>query len=56
MERAPLALAAALVVTVTAGRCVRCRLGGITGDCLGAANQLVELVVYLALVTGGPRS
>ena len=41
---------------LSARRSFRRRLGGITGDCLGAANQLVELAVYLALVTGGPRS
>lgn len=53
---APVALAAALVVTLIAGRYFRRRLGGITGDCLGAANQLVELAVYLALAAGEPRS
>ncbi len=43
------ALAVALVVTVAAGLFFRRRLGGITGDCLGAANQLVEAGVLLAL-------
>ena len=40
---APLALAVAAV----AGTRFRRRLGGITGDCLGAANVLVELAVLL---------
>ena len=30
------------------------KIGGITGDCLGAANQLVELLCYLALVVRLP--
>jgi adenosylcobinamide-GDP ribazoletransferase len=42
-------LAAAVAVTALAGRYFRRRLGGITGDCLGAANQFVELAVYLVL-------
>lgn len=41
--------AVALVVTWFAGRYFDRRLGGITGDALGAANQLVELSVYLTL-------
>lgn len=50
-RRAPVVLAAACIVTLAAGRYFRRRLGGITGDCLGAANQFVELAVYLALAT-----
>ena len=46
---AALVLAAALAVTALAGRYFRRRIGGITGDCLGAANQLVELAAYLVL-------
>ena len=38
-----------LFVTLLAGRYFTKRIGGITGDALGAANQLVELTVYLAL-------
>lgn len=50
------ALAATLAVTALAGRYFRAQIGGITGDCLGAANQVVEVAVYLALAfhfTGG---
>ena len=31
------------------GRYARRRIGGITGDVLGAVNQFVELATYLAL-------
>jgi adenosylcobinamide-GDP ribazoletransferase len=41
---------AAGIVTALAGVFFRNRLGGITGDCLGAANQTVELTVYLAVL------
>ncbi len=40
---------AALFVTGLAGWIFRRRIGGITGDTLGAANQVVELSVYLVL-------
>ncbi|HEX7183782.1 MAG TPA: adenosylcobinamide-GDP ribazoletransferase [Thermoanaerobaculia bacterium] len=43
------ALIAALVAVIAPGLVFRRRLGGITGDCLGTANQLVELSVLLAL-------
>jgi adenosylcobinamide-GDP ribazoletransferase len=39
----------AAVVTWLAGRYFQRRIGGITGDALGAANQVVELAVYLML-------
>jgi adenosylcobinamide-GDP ribazoletransferase len=48
-ERALPALAATAIATAAAGLFFRRRLGGITGDCLGATNQLVELAVLLAL-------
>lgn len=35
-------------VTAVSGAYYRRRIGGITGDCLGATNQLTEIVVYLA--------
>jgi len=47
------ALAALLVttlVTLLSGLYVRARLQGITGDCLGAANQLTEVGLYLTAV------
>lgn len=47
------ALAALLVtslVTFFSGLYFRARLQGITGDCLGAANQLTEVGLYLAAV------
>ena len=37
------------VVTLWAARYFRRRIGGYTGDCLGATQQLAELAVYLAL-------
>ena len=36
-------------VTALAGRYFRRWIGGITGDCLGAANQVAECAVYLVL-------
>ena len=47
---------AAGIATAAAGLLFRRRLGGITGDCLGAANQLVELSVVLALAACLPRT
>lgn len=40
---------ASILVTWMAGRYFTARIGGITGDALGAANQFVELSVYLVL-------
>jgi adenosylcobinamide-GDP ribazoletransferase len=42
-----LAALASVVVVVLAGFYFRAQLGGITGDTLGAANQIVELACYL---------
>lgn len=42
----PSSLIAATLVAVCAGRWFRKKIGGITGDCLGATNQLVELACY----------
>ena len=47
-------LTVALVATLAAGIFFRRRLGGITGDCLGAVNQLVELGVLLTLAAPWP--
>jgi len=47
-------LTAALAVTFVCGLYFKDKIGGITGDCLGAANQLVELSAYLSLLTLQP--
>jgi adenosylcobinamide-GDP ribazoletransferase len=47
------ALAALLMtslVTLLSGLYFRARLQGVTGDCLGAANQLTEVALYLTAV------
>ena len=49
----PAAIAALLVttlVTLLSGLYYRARLQGITGDCLGASNQLTEIALYLTAV------
>lgn len=45
--RALAVLAAGLALTLWWGLLLRRRLGGFTGDCLGAAQQLAELAGYL---------
>jgi adenosylcobinamide-GDP ribazoletransferase len=47
-------LAVACTVALLTGLYYRHRLGGITGDCLGATNQLTEIALYLcaAFLTG----
>lgn len=45
----------ALLLTTVSGRYFRQRIGGITGDTLGAVNQLVELGVYLILAAAPIR-
>jgi adenosylcobinamide-GDP ribazoletransferase len=39
----------AMAVSTLAGRYFRMHIGGITGDCLGAANQVVEVATYLTI-------
>jgi adenosylcobinamide-GDP ribazoletransferase len=39
---------AAVVVTAASGAFYQVRIGGITGDCLGATNQIAEAAIYLA--------
>ncbi|WP_103879534.1 adenosylcobinamide-GDP ribazoletransferase [Vibrio hangzhouensis] len=40
----------ALLFRILFSRWLMARLGGFTGDCLGAAQQIVELLVYLVLL------
>jgi adenosylcobinamide-GDP ribazoletransferase len=47
--KAVLPLIFAAAATWAAGRYFQKKIGGITGDCLGATNQLVELLCYLSL-------
>lgn len=46
-RRAILALLLACAVTVLSGLYYRHRIGGVTGDCFGATNQLTEITTYL---------
>jgi adenosylcobinamide-GDP ribazoletransferase len=39
---------AAAVMMVASGAYYRRRIGGVTGDCLGATNQLTEVAIYFA--------
>lgn len=48
--RAWWAVAALVVVRVALARWFRSRIGGYTGDCLGAAQQLGEVVFYLVVL------
>ena len=48
------ALAAAALATLALMRWFRQRLGGFTGDCLGATQQVAELAIYLALAARWP--
>jgi adenosylcobinamide-GDP ribazoletransferase len=47
--RAFWAISAVLFMTLLSGIYFKKRIGGITGDALGAANQLSELCVYVAI-------
>lgn len=47
-------LVVAIVVASACGFHFKRKIGGITGDCLGATNQLVELSSYLSLVVLRP--
>jgi adenosylcobinamide-GDP ribazoletransferase len=55
-NKSVLTLIAAAAGTWAAGRYFQKKIGGITGDCLGAASQLIELVCYLSLVVELPRA
>lgn len=54
LARIAVVLLAAILVTLGAARYFRRHLGGMTGDCLGAANQLVEVTTYLVLAARWP--
>jgi adenosylcobinamide-GDP ribazoletransferase len=41
------AIAAVSLITLLSGWYYRSQIGGITGDCFGATNQLAEIAVYL---------
>jgi adenosylcobinamide-GDP ribazoletransferase len=51
-RKALLPLLAAVVVTALSALYYRRRLGGVTGDCLGATNQLTEIAIYACAVLG----
>jgi adenosylcobinamide-GDP ribazoletransferase len=53
-SKAMLPLIVAAAATWAAGVYFQKKIGGITGDCLGATNQLVELACYLSLVVRLP--
>jgi adenosylcobinamide-GDP ribazoletransferase len=53
-NKSVLTLIVAAAGTWAAGRYFQKKIGGITGDCLGAASQFVELVCYLSLVVRLP--
>lgn len=38
---------AAVVITAASGAYYHRRIGGVTGDCLGATNQITEVAIYL---------
>jgi adenosylcobinamide-GDP ribazoletransferase len=42
------AIGITILVTVLSGLYFQRRIGGVTGDCFGATNQLAEIAVYLA--------
>ena len=45
--RAAFAIGSAIVVALASGLYFQKRIGGVTGDCFGAANQIAEVAVYL---------
>lgn len=54
LPRIGAALIATTFVTLLAAHYFRRHLGGMTGDCLGAANQLVEVTTYLVIAARWP--
>ena len=49
-REALLVLGASLAVFILARRTFLRRLGGYTGDCLGAAQQVAEVAIYLGIL------
>ncbi len=47
-----LPMAAVAAVTILSGLYYRSQIGGVTGDCFGATNQIAEIAVYLCGVWG----
>jgi adenosylcobinamide-GDP ribazoletransferase len=43
-------VAAVIAVIILSGLVYKVKLGGVTGDCFGASNQLAEMAVYLCAV------
>lgn len=43
-------IAAVVAVTIVSALVYRAKLGGITGDCFGASNQMAEIAVYMCAV------
>jgi adenosylcobinamide-GDP ribazoletransferase len=50
LENVLLAIALAALVTWLAARYFKRRIGGYTGDCLGATQQVTEVAIYLGLL------
>ena len=48
--RGAVAIAAAMLLVLLSGLYYRRRIGGVTGDCFGATNQLTEIAVYACAV------
>jgi adenosylcobinamide-GDP ribazoletransferase len=40
-------IGAVVAVTIVTGLYYRSQIGGVTGDCFGATNQIAEIAVYL---------
>jgi adenosylcobinamide-GDP ribazoletransferase len=49
-------VAALLIFRWVFGRYITRRIGGYTGDCLGAAQQVAEVLVYLVLAAGANQA
>jgi adenosylcobinamide-GDP ribazoletransferase len=56
LKVAAVALAVTACIVVLSGIYYRRRLNGVTGDCLGATNQLIEVSLYLTAVLLTRRS